>query len=208
MATCSIGSNDDFRTMSYGLPHQNMIRYAQQQWDNIVKYVSDSSFIENAKAIASRYFSDSAIANARAILNVTGQIMNDPNAIYAIQSIEDCRVASLTMQRWIMAMPEMRAMEKEQSIYAYADTYVNFDPEAKATEHMDYLRVMNGIVEFNKDEDSEIDWYVTEYFHGGWDSEHEMSTLEQFEVLDVWDFVRNVLATSKDDPTNPFGGER
>lgn len=210
MAVSSYGTNDDFRTMSYGLPHENVVRYAQQQWENVARFVTDSSFIQSAKELASRYYSDSAIAKARAILNTTGQILNDPNAIYAIKTVEDTQMATTVMQRWIMAMPELRELEREQSIYGFADTYNDWAPPSYApNEHPDYLKVMSGIVVMNEDEDSEVDWVATEYYSSDWvEGDRELSGSEQFEILNTWDFIRNVLNSSNDDPTNPFGGER
>lgn len=210
------GDNDTFTTLTYGLPSQSLVDYAREQYQRIAALPISHQFLERSRAILHENFSDEAMMRERALLEQAQQVLTDPNLIVPQMTLYQLQTATPVMQRWIMAMPDLRQHYLDQTIHAYVDTYWDPLPTWSPYEHPDYRQVTSGIVTL-PDENGlihgqavpeDVDWIARFSYDAILDIEASLSSEDKFAILSTWEAVRGILKHSRDDPTSPYGGER
>lgn len=116
-------------------------------------------------------------------LNVVDNYFVECNNWIALQE------ANLTMQRWIMANPQVRELYLGQDICGYSDEYVDLDPGKMGEDHYDYRRVMNGII---RDEPNG-DYTITHYYEDLHIGDRELEFYEQEPILHTWSAIDYML---------------
>lgn len=107
------------------------------------------------------------------------------------------RTANPTMQRYVMAHPELRQLYLEQNLDGYSDSYQNvFGNEVGPTDY-NYRRVMTGALV-----DTETESVLTIYDDDLYPGDKELSTDEKFLIRATWSNVDLLLATTKVDFTH------
>ncbi len=200
--------NEIANTLIFGETHPDTVRNLQSQLinrpiilDQYKKYEDD--FINNFN-----YFSSNqAINRARDIvLKYVPDTCNKTsytNYVLPLITLEEQQNASSTMQRWIMANPEIRTLYLKQRCDGYNETYINRYGDKIGEDHYDYRRVMDGIgVEQNNG-----DIVFTEYIEELHSGDRDLSLVEQTDIINSWNTTNLLLSLWKDDPTNPNGGE-
>lgn len=197
------GDGLEFNTLIYPSQHPNTINYIQQSLSNLPSQLLDTS--RDLYEIANQKFQQLNSSEARQrvfnVLSTLGNIRNE-NIIYPIKDIEECRSASITMQRWIMSEPNIRTLYHNQQCDGYSDTYVDMEPNKISEDHYDWRRAMSGVVQYESD-DIVAKFYMEELRDG----DRELSPFEQLMIQRSWETVKIAVSQMNDDPTNPFGGK-
>ena len=205
MATIKVVQGDDasFRAMTYGYDrHPGTINYIQNSINDVVRHSNiltnyASEFFSNAAATSESLIGERAILLAKASLARVNNIFVQ-NDIHYIGSMEEIQNAPLIMQRYIMAMPELRQLYHNQLCDGYSNTYVDNNPGDIGETHYDYRRVMNGIVVSDEYEDK-VTFYLDELLEG----DRELFLSEQSNIKHTWEIVAQLIKYDID-PTDSF----
>lgn len=114
------------------------------------------------------------------------------NYFQSLHTWEEIQNTNLTMQRWVMAQPDVRQLYLDQNIEGYADEYVSLSDEGVGEEHYDYRRVMDGVITEGKEED---EWVVNHYFEDLLVGDRHLEHFEKVDILTTWDAVSYMLNT-------------
>lgn len=197
-------SPDAFDMLLY--PQQSYVNtYIQNQFSTFTQTLNEhaSRFIEESKRLYDALYHSKAMERARNLIRSAKQFLH-PTIIRPLETLEELQQANVTMQRWVMAQPEIRSLYKAEKIQGYPETYVDVHPnEGVGHEHYDYRRVMSGIVE-----DTEDGWHCRIHVEDLLPGDRELDFLEKCDILSTWDILEWYLTNSHLDPTDPFGGER
>lgn len=123
------------------------------------------------------------------------------DGIKYLQTLGDFQQATLTMQRFVMAQPDIRRMYLEFAADGYSETYVNVHGDVVGEEHSDYRLVMNGMLQ--EDDDGEL--FFRYYFEE--QSEEDpvrLTPYDQFDILNSWDNLKCLITKGKEDPTSIY----
>lgn len=126
------------------------------------------------------------------------------NYFKPLRTFDELRNANVTMQRYIMAEPTVRELYLGENIAGYEDTY-NYVSQAYsdgvADDDYDYRRVMNGVFVMSEDEEDDT-YYRTHYHEELIDGDRELTFMEQCDILETWDYIRDLLEETKFDFTS------
>ncbi len=208
MSTYAIGgfgAADAFDAMCYGESHPSTVQYLAQQVSHVAETLTDAgrAFMAGARDLFDHYHGSEAMRFARGVLaKVKGAVQNQ--RIHSIWETVDFQNASLAMQRWIMANPTVRELYHKQRCDGYSDTYVDMEPGQVKHDHYDYRRVMDGVMLFEPDE--ETDWKVYQYLDELKEGDRDLEHFEKVDIQNTWNAMDMLLAIAKDDPTSAVGG--
>jgi len=197
------GGPEAYSALVYGTPNAATASYIENQFQKISNVLTEagSAFMERGRQIFNDFYGSEAIRLAKSAMRAT-QHMFQRDTIYAMDSISQLQQAKPTMQRWIMACPEVRTYYHQQRCDGYSDSYVDSSPGLVGEQHHDYQKVMNGILQ--ETDDPEIDWKYTTWLHDTDDVDPQLSFSEQVTILSVWDLVKGMMKPGKEDPTSPY----
>jgi len=157
-------------------------------------------FIDQVKSVYNTFNSDAAINAAKSLLyNANSHL--DQTAIYGITP-EYIPQANLTMQRYIMAQPDIYNMYRDNMVNGFEETFVDTDEFEDPTHREDYRVVMNGSIKEFEDGTP----YITTYNDVYEDGSETIDMYEKFAVMKTWDSAMSLLADGID-PTDPNGGD-
>ena len=196
------GSEVEFNALLYPQLHQNTLNYIQNgiaQLSNTLVGKGNQLF-DYAKQ---KYMEINSHANKIRAMNAlaASQNVKNENIIYEIKSIESCRQATLTMQRWVMAEPTIRKMYHDQRCDGFSNTYIDLEPGKVGEQHYDYRRVMTGVVNYESE-----DHITNTYLEDLRDGDRDLESIEQLSILNSWEITRLAVAMMNEDPTDPLGG--
>ena len=178
--------------------------YIQEQLSRFSNTLTEAGqrFMSESKKIYEQIQDSELLQKTRAAIR-TVQGYFHPNAIVSLETMESMQAASPVMQRYIMAMPEIRELYQKQLIYGYQDTYADVH-SGVGVEHYDYRRVMTGMA-YDTHEGEE--WCVSIYPDELIEGDRELLFTEKCDILRTWDYASIFLAAAEKDPTDPLGGE-
>lgn len=105
---------------------------------------------------------------------------------------EAMQQANLTMQRWVMAQPDVRDLYQSQDIDGYSDEYVDLDEGGIGESHYDYRRVMDGVITDGEEVD---EWVIKHYFEDLLPGDRELDHYEKELILNTWEAAKYMLET-------------
>ena len=193
---------DVFNAFLY--PEQNAVHssYFQNQVTGFGNVLNETGqrFMEAARNIYDKINDSAAIEMARRAIRHAQGIFN-PNTIIAMDRLEYIQAAQPTMQRWIMASPDVRELYQQQRCHGFADTYLDVEPNTIRENQYDYRRVMSGVVV-----EDEHDWHADIYFDELRPGDRELTHHEKVDILSTWE-VMSMFIKQGNDPTDPYGGK-
>jgi hypothetical protein len=177
--------------------------YLQNQLSQINATLSDvgQKFMQGATDLYNRIHDTELVRRAKAAIRMA-QSSFHPNQIRSLETLEDLQAASLVMQRWVMAQPDLRAIYQKHLVEGYSDTYTDIQPGAIGETHYDYRRVMDGVIR-----DEEDGWVSRQYIEDLLKGDRDLDFDEQVDILKTWQIIEMYAKARKADPTNPFGGD-
>lgn len=114
-----------------------------------------------------------------------------------LTTFEEIQQANGTMQRFIMAQPDLRQAWLNKECDGYSDSYIDIDPGSVGDDHYDYRRVMDGVTQIDENGDSYFMIYDEDLYEGDTDLDFEA----QCKILDTWSAIKNIMDTSTYDMT-------
>lgn len=179
---------DNTRTISNYLTHQ------LQQMPQAMN--AFGSRIYNAMLASYNYVND--VMTKHSLMGTLQQRGIDviDNYIMPLHSVQALQNANPTMQRWVMAHPEVKQLYNEQNIDGYSDSYVNIFGKGVGEEDYNYRLIMDGILQ----DDGKQSWtkhYDEELIPGDRRLDHP----EKVMILSTHEYMSYVLASSDIDFT-------
>ena len=113
-----------------------------------------------------------------------------------LSSYEQLATANLTMQRWVMAHPDVKTLYNKQAIDGYSETYPMVGDNGVGINDYNYRRVMNNALQ-----DTENGWKVQTYIDDLYKGDRELTAREQIIIRNSWDAIDHILHSCKFDFT-------
>lgn len=205
------GGDDLFDHLIY--PEQNAMHnyWIQNQIANLSNTVMSSltqagrEFMGACKGIYEQLQNNDIVQKAHAALKMNRNLHN-PNQIRELYSLDEIRLATGPMVRWVMAEPSIKQRLIDDRCFGYGDQFVDLSPGLVGEEDYSYRRVMNGVVQDTTDEEGKPSWVCHHYIENLIPTDRELTPYEQFDILNTWDLMKAYMAQNQD-PTDPLGGE-
>jgi hypothetical protein len=180
----------------YKQPTPEVINYVNNKLDNIVNHVHglSSRFKSTVQNLYQQAYNSDIINAAKRYLSQSDYALRQ-DVIYTIP-YEQFNTANLIMQQYIMAEPTLNNLHRKNMCYGFQDTYFDSEPNTYGKERMDYQRVMDGVLQFEKEEDNEKSLAYT--YHYSNDDSIELTEPERIAILDTWHEVARMIAEGKD----------
>lgn len=177
--------------------------YIQSQLNQLNASLSNvgQKFMQGATELYNRIHDNELVRRAKAAIRMA-QSSFHPNQIRSLETLEDLQAASLVMQRWVMAQPDLRAMYQKHLVEGYSDTYVDIHKDTIADTHYDYRRVMDGVIQ-----DHDDGWVSRQFIEDLLKGDRDLDFDEQVDILKTWQIIEMYAKARKADPSNPFGGD-
>lgn len=195
--------------MGSGKPQQSTLAYFDNQYQNMLsaaQNVGDAA-LQQIYQIAQQtynYVMDTRPWEmAEALMRQTTH-MFDPNAIRTLAGLAALQTAKPTMQRWIMAMPEVREMYHNNQVDGYSATYEDAQPGKVGIDHYDWRRATNGMVEFVPEAE---DWSSTTFTEELIGNDRELSFGEKVDIKVTWAECLHQMQTQQYDPTSVWNNK-
>lgn len=197
------GSPQLFNAMLFPEATPETQAWLHEQWNRDTSMLTDlgRQFMNSATEYWKQLYDPMLMQRARSMMRAVGGMFH-PNKIIYLEDIPSVQQAKPVMQRYIMAMPELRKLYHRQLCDGYSDSYVDHEPGLVGREHYDFRRVMNGIVVETEDGGWQSTMYPDELYEG----DRELEVDEKFAILRGWDLVKAALGR-KIDPTDIFAGD-
>ena len=200
------GGTDAFDALLYPRSSPQMQEFFQSQVSMFSHCLTDigQAFMSQAKEVYDRINSSAAAQLARTALRAAKGMFH-PNQIIPLETVDEIRLASPVMQRYIMACPDIRTLYHNNQCNGFSDTYVDNQPGVVGVDHYDYRRVMNGVVVHDEEGDGEI--FYSQHIEDLVEGDRELTHGEQVDVLTTWDYARLFMQRDQDDVTDIFQGK-
>jgi len=200
MAIVVEGGSRAFDALFYPQQSYNNVGVIESQLSNVYNTLNEQgrAFLDRSREVVGNMFNITEMNNlVRRLGQTVKGFFEDTNRIAPIDTLEDLQLASVMMQRWVMAQPTLRQAYLDQRVDGYNDTYVNVFGETTKEDHYDYRRVMNGVVV------DEGDHLASLYFEELYSNDRELTHDEQRYILSTWDVIECFMSQDID-PTNAF----
>mgnify|MGYP001626189315 CR=1 FL=1 len=196
------GNDIELDGLLYPTQHVNTMQFIQSNLSQIPSTIIGAA--QNLfQEAAQKYKQLQSSATMMRVMNALKLAKNtkQENIIYEINNIEDSQLATVTMQRWLMACPEVRTLYHEQRCNGYSDTYVDVEPEKVGEDHYDWRQVMTGVVRYDSD-DIVSKFYMEELKPG----DRELNPYEKIAIVNSWEVMKIAVSQMLEDPTDPMKG--
>lgn len=181
----------------YGDKSSVISNYLYQQMQNLPQAFNEfSERIYNAMSNSYNYVNDKLTQYG--ILNElrnSGLKIVD-NYYEELLTFQQLQNANLTMQRWVMAHPQIRQMYVDQNLDGYSGTYKNISGKDTGEEDYNYRMVMDGAVIPTED-----GWVMKHYIDDLQTGDRELNHFEKVKIRSTWEAMDWFLQTSNFDFT-------
>jgi hypothetical protein len=205
MAMIIQGDANAFNALVYGVDRRpSTVAYLQNQMaafstGSLTEF--GKQFVTTAQQVYDSFNSSEAVRAAKAAIR-RFDAMYLPDHIQYIEKLNHLQNAPVTMQRWIMAQPDLRKLYHEQRVDGYSDTYVDLYWGRTDFEHYDWRLVHNGVME--EVTTDELDGHITRH----WLAEdivpgdRELTMDEKTDILNTHDVIKAYVEMGVYDPTS------
>lgn len=179
--------------LMYKPPSQQVMEYLNNGLDKIMNYTSGLSdrFKETVQGIYNKAFDNRAIEASKYLLAQSDYALQE-DMIYTVP-YDGFSNINMTMQQYIMAEPTLNNLYKKNMCHGFQETYFDYEPETYGKERYDYQRVMDGVLQFDKDEEGLA--YIESYSNT---DEVEITIPEQLAILTTWENVVRIIEEGND----------
>lgn len=198
-------ADDAFNAFIYPEKNTGGLQYLRNQFNNFTGVLTSTAndFIQKSREQFERFNSSAAMEFARSVVkSVLHQADIPTDIILSIWDLNQFQTASIPMQRWVMANPVVRDLYHAQGCEGYSDTYVDMQPKVSGEEHYDYRRVMDGMIQYDKDDN----WFAKIYVEDLVEGDRDLTHGEKHDIIQTWSKLEYLIALGKGDPTSPDGG--
>lgn len=161
------GAADAWAAVCYGETHSGTVDFLKNQFSTVGNALTDygRKFVDASKSAFNHFNGSEALRFARKVVAGVNKSY-DTERIVDLTTLKELQAASLQMQRWLMANPNIRKMYHRQQCDGYSSTYVDVEPSYIGESHYDYRRVMQGIGVEEEDGSTRYDNYLEELKEG------------------------------------------
>ena len=198
MATIISGYDDyGIRDAIYHTPAKAMETYLEDVFSDRGASRFSERFLSRAKDLYQKVTDSrlyrSTLASARRLRN-----LGSPDTIRQLTTMDELQCASPTMQRVIMANPNIRSRFRTNMLEGYLDTYD--DPHPNAYKHTDrtYRQVMDGVVTTEKDQSYAYSYHLDK------EARDEFSSADKADIRITWKAAERALWEQIEDPTSQY----
>lgn len=180
----------------YKQPTPDVMNYINNKLDQVVNFTHGLSdrFKTTVQNLYQQAYNSDIINAAKRYLAQSDYALRQ-DMIYTVP-YGRFNEANLIMQQYIMAEPHMNNLYRKNMCYGFQDTYFDPEPETYGKDRLDYQRVMDGVLEFEKEEDDEKSLAFTHHYSNA--DEIELSHIERTAILDTWHEVVRMIEEGKD----------
>lgn len=184
--------------MLYGEKSRGMGTYLMNQIQNVAPAFNEfSQRIYNALQNSYNYVTNQMLQyGIKSELQQAGLSYVD-NYYQPLTSYTELQNANLTMQRWVMAHPEVKQLYVDQNIDGYSGSYENVWGKGVGDKDYNFRKVMDGVVK-STDDGYEIKWYLEDDLPG----DKELDAFERTQVLRTWNAIDWMLENCEFDFTH------
>jgi len=193
------GSDQGFNALLYGTPDENKLNYLQNNLTTAYQALGNagSSFMSTMQTVYDRFNSAEAINKAKSfIYGATGHVSD--HLIYPIREEAMIGQANITMQRYIMAHPEVAKLNDKSMCNGFEGTYFNMN-SGSTIPVIEYRDVMDGMLEYEEDGSGMYTFYSSS-------DATELEIIDKISILKTWNTVESLLNKGID-PTDVDAGE-
>lgn len=181
----------------YGDKSNVISNYLYQQMQAMPQAFNDfSQRVFNAMSTSYNYINDKltqyGILNK---LQESGLVVID-NYYQELLTFQQLQNANLTMQRWVMAHPQIKQMYVDQNLDGYSGSYVNISGKGVGEDDYNYRRVMDGAVIPTED-----GWVVKHYLEDLQIGDQELDHFKKTQIRNTWEAMDWFLETCNFDFT-------
>ena len=184
-------------------------QWLQDQWQRGTNMLTDigRQYAKRAEDTWKQLYDPSLMSRARSMMRKVGGMFH-PNSIISLETLEAVQTAKPVMQRYIMAMPELRKRYHKQRCDGYSESYFDYEPGLVGEAHYDWRRVNNGMVNFTTNEEGEeVNWVASMYPDDLREGDAELEFDQQVSILDSAWRVAYAAILKRMDPTDVFNGK-
>lgn len=197
------GGETEFNGLIYGDKHPGTLSFLQNQLTTgLSQTLTDvgKRVYSSLGAMFEKFNGSEAMHLIKAARRKVSNVFQQ-DVIRPLWDIEEIQQATLVMQRWIMAMPEIRKLYHDQRCDGFSTTYQDMQPDVIGRKHYDYRCVLNGLAQTEEDGTLKITYF--------YDEEHPddatLSLEDKKDITNTWEYVRYFLAKGERDPSSKLG---
>lgn len=196
------GGDVAWGAIAFGEQNPINLNYFKNQFNSLTTGLNDyaRSFYSEVGNIVDKFTNSDAVRSVRNALKSAASLFNN-DIIKPLYEMEEFQTATVRMQRWIMANPVVRQSFIEQKCDGFSDSYVDIYPGKIKETHYDYRRVMDGVVEFDEEDNDFYKHFYEDLVEG----DKELSSYEKRDILQTWEIVEAYMKKGAQDPTSQFG---
>lgn len=206
MATLIEGDSATFDSLLYGTQPQVTQEFVEQERARFQSFSTPMTvtFFQKAMELETAMRDNKAVQLASAAARKVRSLWQSDD-IRRLATVADFQHAPQCMRRFIMAEPEVRNLWQKNLCSGYDDQFEDFREE-KGEYVVEYRQVMDGMVIDNPNPaEDEHEWECVTY------GDDELENLEpmlqisiddQFDIVESWDKLKDILAMGKEDPTS------
>lgn len=200
-----MGGETEFNGLIYGDKHPGTMNFLQDQlntgFSQTLTEVGKQMYSSLGKLFEKFNGAQAMQLIKSARRKITG--LFDQDVIRPLWDLIDIQQATLTMQRWIMAQPDLRKLYHQQRCDGFGSTYVDMFPGQIGDFHYDYRKVMNGIMTETDDGEDKLTYYYDDEIEGDVD----LDISQKADILSTWDAIKYYLNNTSKDPSSKTGGD-
>ncbi len=203
MATILDLTQDDFKHIVYGVPDTTTWQFLESHNRQMTERLSEAgmAWVESIPQYFNTLSLEETFRQAQAaIRKVSGVFERDD--IHALLTLGALQQAKPVMQRYIMALPELRRVYLDQSLRGYEGSYQNLYGNAIGENHYDYRRVMDGVIQFT----TEGECFSKQYLDDLKEGEEPLTVIQHYDIELSWRVAKRILLKGEEDLTDTDNG--
>ena len=201
MAMVLTGGHDAFSSLVYGQPDPSFSNFIQQFNHVAPQYVLPAAqqFFESMRGTFKTFDENMVVRRSKATIRKMANLWQ-LDGIVPLQNMGQFQQASPTMQRWVMACPDVRNLYLQDNIDGYTDTYVNTSGKRVGEQDYHYQLAMSGVPVDNADGTETVRFYHAEdeLYPGDRKLDHH----EKVSIQHTWRNARSLIHDMGFDFTN------
>jgi len=195
--------------MGEGRPTASAMAYFENQYSNMLQAAQNvgNSALSQIYQIAQQtynYVLDTRPWELAEALQRQTAHMFDPHSIRPLTALAELQTAKPTMQRWIMANPEVREAYHDQRIDGYSGTYEDAQPKYIGALHYDWRLATSSMIDVNEETGG---WKATTYTEELIGEERTPTFMEKVDIAISWASCVHFMQTQQYDPTSVWNNK-